>query len=198
MIKKPTKRAKMMAETQEKLLRAAREYFGRDGYAATSMDEFTASVGLTRGALYHHFGSKKGLFAEVVIQIDTEIDEVLQEIARQENDPWKALYQRGIAYLQKSLEPEVQQILLKDAKAILGTELMSIQRRCMDSDILLIESGIEQGIIKPGNPRVLAIMLDGSLFESAFWIAEADDHEERLALALDCWKIILEGIKISA
>lgn len=198
MIKKPTKRAKMMAETQEKLLRAAREYFGRDGYAATSMDEFTASVGLTRGALYHHFGSKKGLFAEVVIQIDTEIDEVLQEIARQENDPWKALYQRGIAYLQKSLEPEVQQILLKDAKAILGTELMSIQRRCMDSDILLIESGVEQGIIKPGNPRVLAIMLDGSLFESAFWIAEADDHEERLALALDCWKIILEGIKISA
>ena len=196
MIKKPTKRAKMMAETQEKLLRAAREYFGKYGYAATSMDEFTASVGLTRGALYHHFGSKKGLFAEVVIQIDTEIDDVLQEIARQESDPWKALYQRGIAYLQKSLEPEVQQILLKDAKAILGTELMSIQRRCMDSDILLIENGIEQGIIKPGNPKVLAIMLDGSLFESAFWIAEADDHEERLALALDCWKIILDGIKV--
>lgn len=196
MIKKPTKRAKMMAETQEKLLRAARKYFGRYGYAATSMDEFTASVGLTRGALYHHFGSKKGLFAEVVIQIDTEIDEVLQEIAQQESDPWEALYQRGIAYLQKSLEPEVQQILLKDAKAILGTELMSIQRRCMDSDILLIESGIEQGIIKPGNPRVLAIMLDGSLFESAFWIAEADDHEERLGLALDCWKIILDGIKV--
>lgn len=195
MAKTPTKREKMMEETQKKLLKAAREYFGKYGYAATSMDEFTASVGLTRGALYHHFGSKKGLFAEIVTQIDTEIDEVLQEIANKEPDPWCALYERGIAYLKRSLDPEFQQILLKDAKAILGTELMSIQRRCMDSDIALIEEGMRKGIIRLSSPRVLAIMLDGSLFESAFWIAEAEDSADRLAETLECWRILLEGIK---
>ncbi len=195
MAKMPTKREKMMEETQEKLLKAAREYFGKYGYAATSMDEFTASVGLTRGALYHHFGSKKGLFAQIVTQIDTEIDDVLQEIASKEADPWRALYKRGIAYLKRSLDPEFQQILLKDAKAILGSELMSIQRRCMDSDIALITEGMNQGIIRMSSPRIMAVMLDGSLFESAFWIAEAEDAEARLAETLECWRILLEGIR---
>lgn len=195
MAKALNKREKMMEETHDKLLTAAREYFGKYGYADTAMETFTSSIGLTRGALYHHFGNKKGLFAEVVMQIDTEIDEILQEISNQEPDPWRALYKRGVAYLQHSLEPEFQQILLKDAKAILGTELMTIQRRSMDSDIVLIENGIKQGIIKSGSPRVLAIMLDGSLFESAFWIAEADS-EVRLAETLEGWRILLEGIKV--
>ncbi len=196
MTKTPNKREKMMEETHKKLLKAARKYFGEYGYANTSMEAFTASVGLTRGALYHHFGNKKGLFAEVVMEIDTEVDELLQEISNQETDPWQALYKRGIAYLTHSLEPEFQQILLKDAKAILGSELMNIQRRSMDSDIALIEQGIQQGIIKPASPRILAIMLDGSLFESAFWIAE-DNPEIRLAETLDGWRILLEGIKSS-
>ncbi len=57
MIKKT--RAEMIIETRAKLLSAAREAFGTVGYVNTSMDDFTASVGLTRGAIYHHFGDKK-------------------------------------------------------------------------------------------------------------------------------------------
>lgn len=55
-----------MAETRKKLIQVARRAFGEYGYADTSMDKLTAEAGLTRGALYHHFGDKKGLFAAVV------------------------------------------------------------------------------------------------------------------------------------
>lgn len=52
-------RSEMIAETRAKLLAAGREAFGNVGYAEASMDDFTAAAGLTRGALYHHFGDKK-------------------------------------------------------------------------------------------------------------------------------------------
>src|SRR5687768_2609036 len=67
------KRADKVEETRSKLIQAARKAFAEKGYAAASMDDITASVGLTRGALYHTFGDKKGLLMAVVDQIDTEM-----------------------------------------------------------------------------------------------------------------------------
>lgn len=48
-----------MEETRATLLATARKVFCEYGYAETSMDDLTAQAGLTRGALYHHFGDKK-------------------------------------------------------------------------------------------------------------------------------------------
>ena len=49
------RRAETAQENSEKLIHAARKAFAEKGFAAASMDELTASVGLTRGALYHNF-----------------------------------------------------------------------------------------------------------------------------------------------
>lgn len=48
MARKP--RAEMIEETRAKLIDAARRAFADNGYAGASMDELTASAGLTRGA----------------------------------------------------------------------------------------------------------------------------------------------------
>lgn len=68
-------------ETRVTLLATARQVFGERGYADTSMDDLTAQANLTRGALYHHFGDKRGLLAAVVEQIDAEMDQRLQTIS---------------------------------------------------------------------------------------------------------------------
>ena len=57
------RRAETAQENREKMIQAARKAFAEKGYAAASMDELTASVGLTRGALYHNFNDKKGLLS---------------------------------------------------------------------------------------------------------------------------------------
>ena len=79
-------RADMIAETRASLIAAAREAFGTVGYAAASMDEMTAAAGLTRGALYHHFGDKKGLFAAVIDQIDAEMTVRLRAVSARAGD----------------------------------------------------------------------------------------------------------------
>ena len=83
-------RAEMIEETRQKLVAAARQQFGSVGYAETVMDELTAQAGMTRGALYHHFGDKKGLFLAVVQEIDAEIDARLADITASSADGWEA------------------------------------------------------------------------------------------------------------
>lgn len=74
-------RSEMIAETRAKLLATGRKAFGSIGYAEASMDDFTAEAGLTRGALYHHFGDKKGLLSAVVAEIDAEMTARLCDIS---------------------------------------------------------------------------------------------------------------------
>lgn len=194
-----TTHEKMAQETREKLITAAREAFVKNGYSATSMDDFTASVGLTRGALYHHFGNKKGLFAAVVRQVDAEIDQELLEISDNEADAWQGLYLRGIAYLKMALNIEIQQLLLKDAKSVLGEALSSIQMQCLDSVAQLLERGMVEHRIIQADPQALSVLINGSLTEAAFWIASAEasdeDPQKRLDDSLHCWWILMKGIQ---
>ena len=111
----------MIAETRAKLVAAARQAFGTVGYAEASMDDFTAAAGLTRGALYHHFGDKKGLLQAVIAEIDAEMDGALCAISRQgAPTAGRVLSTSGSAYIEMALEPEIQRIMLRDGPAVLG------------------------------------------------------------------------------
>src|SRR3990170_8134068 len=110
----------MILETRAKLMAAGRKAFAEVGYADASMDDFTAEAGLTRGALYHHFGDKKGLFQAVISQIDTEMAERLRQRAVQAPSRWEGFVEEGIGYIEMALEPEIQRIVLRDGPAVLG------------------------------------------------------------------------------
>jgi AcrR family transcriptional regulator len=57
-------RAAAAEVTRARLIDAAIERFAADGLGA-SFDAVAADVGVTKGALYHHFGSKEGLVEAV-------------------------------------------------------------------------------------------------------------------------------------
>lgn len=54
---------------REQILEAAIELFGERPYAAVSTAELARAAGVTRGLLHHYFGTKRGLYLEVVRQM---------------------------------------------------------------------------------------------------------------------------------
>jgi AcrR family transcriptional regulator len=51
---------------RDRLLHAAIDLFDRKGYAATAVREIVAAAGLSKPALYYHFGSKEGIFRAIM------------------------------------------------------------------------------------------------------------------------------------
>lgn len=188
-------RAEMIEATRAKLLATARQAFGTQGYASTSMDDFTADAGLTRGALYHHFGDKKGLLAAVVEQIDAEMDARLQAISDANPDSWEGFRLRCRAYLEMAQEAEIQRIVLRDARAVLGGASAQSERQCIASMRQLLLALMRRGLVVKADPEALARLIYGSLAEAAFWIAEAEDGKARLAQALDALELLLSGVR---
>ncbi|WP_028562388.1 TetR/AcrR family transcriptional regulator [Paenibacillus pinihumi] len=188
-------RMDMIAETRTKLIGAARQAFGTDGYANTSMDELTASVDLTRGALYHHFGDKRGLLAAVVEEIDLEMDQKLDYISGSIIDNWKSFTSRCRAYVEMALEPEIQRIMLRDAPAVLGDAYSQMsQSNCLETMARMLQQLMDDGIIAKTDSTSLSRLINGGLTNTVFWLANSEHSESSLNEALHSLSILLNGL----
>lgn len=187
-------RAAMIEQTRARLIASARQAFARLGYAKTSMDDLTAEAGLTRGALYHHFGDKQGLLAAVVEQIDSEMDERLEAISAAASDPWQGFAQRCRAYLEMAQEAEIRRIVLQDARAVLG-QRQPAEEHCIDSLSRRLQALVEAGLITPAPSQALARLINGSLVDAALWIAAAEQPGQRLQQALQALELLLRGLQ---
>ncbi|MBY0417238.1 MAG: TetR/AcrR family transcriptional regulator [Pararheinheimera sp.] len=186
-----------MAENREKLIAAARRAFAEQGYAAASMDHLTAEAGLTRGALYHNFGDKRGLLAAVVDQIDSEMADYAKFVGAKAENAWLGLLAEGAAYIEKALDPEVQRIVLLDGPSVLGDPSQwPSQNKCLQSTRSTIEQLIENGTVKPVDPEAAAMLLNGAALNAALWIASSANPQAALPKTLEAFNLLASGFLV--
>jgi AcrR family transcriptional regulator len=194
----PTQQQRTEATTTA-LVSAGRELFAQDGFAATSLDAVVARAGVTKGALYHHFESKRELFAAVFAgeqqRLLGEIGAAYEDAA--ESDPWQALEDGCVAFLEFTQEPGVQRIFLLDATAALGWERI----RQLESDSLAlmqlgIERAVEAGQISKRPSGPLAHLLFGGICEIAMVVARAPNQRRAQREAIDELGRLLGALKI--
>ncbi|ELY2809243.1 TetR/AcrR family transcriptional regulator [Cronobacter sakazakii] len=190
------RRIDTMEENRAKLIAAARKAFAEKGFAAASMDELTASVGLTRGALYHNFGDKKGLLAAVVAQVDGEMAQRAKATAAGVEDPWETLIAEGVAYIQMALDEEVRRIVLLDGPAFLGDPAQwPSQNSCLDATRETVISMMARGIIKPVDADAAARLLNGAALNAALWVAASPEPEEALPKMIEVFTLLAGGLR---
>ncbi len=192
-----TKAAQSEATTAA-LIAAGRALFAERGYAGVGTEEIVQRAGVTRGALYHHFkGGKEDLFRAVLVQVGAETTQRVMHAALATEDPWESLMLGADAFLDASVTPEVQRIMLVDGPAVLGWDVW----RAADADYALgmleqaIQRAIDAGRLVPQPAKALAHVLLGALDEAAMVVARADDpHIARMEMG-QTLRRLLEGLR---
>jgi AcrR family transcriptional regulator len=194
-----SKRLAQGEATRSALVAAARDLFGQRGYSATSIEEIVARAGVTKGALYHHFDDKESLFKAVFEQVEREVsDQAVVEFLQR--DSWGALVAGCRLWIDAHLDPAVRQIVLTDARGVLGWDAARAVETRFSAVALrgALRKAMHAGVLERRPLRPLALMLTGALGEACLYVAEAADQDlaraEVAALVAD----LLAGLRTPA
>lgn len=184
--------------TRGALIATARRLFTERGYAAVPAEEIVAAAGLTRGALHHHFGDKRELLRAVFEQLETEITSEVGAAIAGAADSWTAATTGLAAFLDACQDPEVIQIALTDAPAVLGWAAW----RAIEADhgLGLITAGLDQamseGVITAQPVDTLAHLILSAAIEAALLIASSPDPAGARADAEQALLALLTGLRV--
>ena len=86
-------RALSAQATREKILKAATQVFAKHGYQGGSVDKISRAAKSVDRMIYYYFGSKEGLFIEVIEGIYRRMNEAEAQLRLNTDDPVAALGQ---------------------------------------------------------------------------------------------------------
>ena len=184
--------------TRAALVASARALFAERGYAAVGTEEIVARAGVTRGALYHHFGDKKDLMRAVLHDLSRELAEASATAALKETDQWRQILAAVDAFLDACIDPAVQRIMMTDAPSVLGWD----EWREIDTQYGLglvkasLENAMETGLIARQPVDPLAHLFVGALDEAAMYISRASDPKAARREMGESIERMLDGLRV--
>jgi AcrR family transcriptional regulator len=195
------RRAAQAEATRAALVAAARRLFVEKGYHRTGTEEVVAEAGVgTRGALYHHFADKQALFEAAFLAVEEDlVIEAAKNLADPADGALNQLRQGLIGFLDASLTPHVQRILLIDGPAVLGwvkwRELES--RYGLGAIRAMLERAIDEGDLAVNQPTdALAHLLLAAADEAALFIANAPDQLVARDQGVRALNALLDGLRV--
>jgi AcrR family transcriptional regulator len=174
--------------TRDALIAAGRDVFARDGYADARTAEISKLAQVTRGALYHHFDGKPGLFRAVHEALERDLVAAVTRRAAAETDPLAVIAAGLGAFLDNCEDPAFARIALVEAPSVLGWA----ELREVDSNYALglvdtaLSTAMDAGVLRRQPARPLAHLLVAAIAEAGLMIAADGDRQalERSLLSL--------------
>ncbi len=160
--------AERRAATRRRLIDAARQRFAADGYDETSTEAIRQEAGVSRGAMYHHFASKREIFEAVFEEVSNEtIHASLGESGSGESRV-DDLTRACLAWLREVRRPHAAAILLDQGLHVLGWQ----RARDLEAEtsLRLMEGALEDAA-SAGEIDVVSIPLTARLLNAI--LAEA-------------------------
>ncbi|MFQ6327500.1 TetR/AcrR family transcriptional regulator [Nocardia sp. NBC_01009] len=184
--------------TKAALEQAGRRLFAERGFAATSAEELVTEAGVTRGALHHHYGDKRGLFLAVLEQLEIESTaEIENAIGAVGPDDIMTSMAIGLGvFLEICQRPEMIRIGLFDAPAVLGWQAWREfeARHGLGLIISELERARAEGLIPDVSITVLAQLILSAVSEAGLIVAHAADKAAARSQAQQSLMLLVAGL----
>lgn len=187
----PRASAEDAAATAQRILETATARFAEHGYAAASADDIAHAAGVTRGALYHHYRSKPGLFAAVASAQQRMIAEAIAS-ATENVDAGDALRAGSHAFLDAITQGAAVRVLLVDGPTVLSWD------EWRQGDAAGPEAELRTGLAEAGIASALqgalAAALSGAMNELALWLSRTPADASARKQAHEALDVLLASI----
>ncbi|MFD3745757.1 TetR/AcrR family transcriptional regulator [Nocardia sp. NPDC058633] len=184
--------------TRAALERAGRSLFAERGFAGTSAEQLVAAAGVTRGALHHHYGDKRGLFLAVLEQVETEATaEIASAVAAVDRADVLGGMTAGLTcFLELCGRPEMVRIVLMDAPTVLGWPAFREfeARHGLGLITAELQRATDAGLIPVAPVAVLAQLLLSAITEASLIVAHAADPDRARAETQQSLLLLIAGL----
>jgi AcrR family transcriptional regulator len=147
--------------TRQKLLESAERIFAELGYHDASIVKITEAAGVGQGTFYLYFESKKAIFDEVVLDLNSRVRHAMTEAA----DKGATRAERELlgfaAFFRFTAEHPALYRIIRQAEFVSPETLHEHYERLMRPYAAGLEQAMAAGEVAEGNPEVLAWSLMG-------------------------------------
>ncbi len=187
------------SERRAQILRSARAIFIERGYLSARVEDVASRAGLSKGAVYFYFTSKREIFDALVEEELAVTRSFLADAERDERPAVIKLIDLGRRYLDyfAGLKTPPRFFLLMSELAIRDEDVRrkvnAVHEDFVSATERVIEQGISEGSFRPYDARAVALFLkafiDGLAGQSA--VGMRPDAER---LATDGLRVLLQGL----
>lgn len=164
------------AQTARRVLEAANELFASQGFANVSLDDVARAAAVTRGAVYHHYKSKTGLFRETAAALQSRIAAAVVRAAEAAgSDPGDQLRAGSHAFMDAITSDPAVRILLIDAPPVIGWQ--EWRRIDAENSGAHLRDALQQVGVAEELVDVTTAQLSGAMNEAALWIAHHENAD---------------------
>lgn len=157
------------AATRSSLISSAEKLFVNQGFEGTSTDDILAAAGVSRGAMYYHFPTKRDVFEAVFVASAEGAIKRSRRAAQQSESPLESLINSCLSWLKEVRKPDIAAILIDQAPQVLGWERARDLEA--ESSLGLMTAGLraasEAGEIAVPSIEIAARFLNAVLAEAA-------------------------------
>jgi AcrR family transcriptional regulator len=153
---------------REELMRAALKLFTQRGYSATTVRELVEEAGVTKPVLYYHFGSKEGLFLDLMQVHFGRLETVVDLSRKGEGSVRKrltAMLEAGFTYVQQNSDfiRLMHAVYYGPPGEAPYFDFDAYHQRYHALITRFFEEGIERGEFRPGNAGDMAWIVLGTM-----------------------------------